>query len=46
MIHFYRALVAGQSPNQALRTARQHLRRAGYDKPEYWASFIVLDGQQ
>ena len=46
MIQFYRSLMAGQTPNQALRTAQQHLRKNGYDKPEYWASFIVLDGQE
>ena len=46
MILFYRSLMAGQTPNQALRTAQQHLRNNGYDKHEYWASFIVLDGQK
>lgn len=46
MIQFYRSLMAGQTPNQALHTAQQHLRKNGYDKPEYWASFIVLDGQE
>lgn len=46
MIQFYHALMDGQTPNQALRTAQKFLRRNGYDKPEYWASFIVLDGQQ
>lgn len=46
MIQFYRSLMAGQTPNQALRTAQQYLRRNGYDKSEYWASFIVLDGQK
>lgn len=45
MIQFYRSLMAGQSPNQSLRTAQQYLRKNGYDKPEYWATFIVLDGQ-
>ena len=46
MIQFYRSLMAGQTPNQALRSAQQYLRKNGYDKPEYWASFIVLDGQK
>lgn len=46
MVHFYRSLMAGQTPNQALRSAQQYLRTNGYDKPEYWASFIVLDGQR
>ena len=46
MIQYYRSLMEGSSPNKALRAAQQHLRRNGYDKPEYWASFIVLDGQE
>lgn len=46
IIQFYRSLMAGQTPNQALRTAQQHLRKNGYDRTEYWASFIVLDGQE
>ena len=46
MVQFYRSLMAGQTPNQALRSAQQYLRKNGYDKPEYWASFIVLDGQK
>ena len=46
MIQFYRSLMAGQSPNQSLRSAQQYLRKNGYDKPEYWASFIILDGQK
>lgn len=46
MIRFYQSLISGQTPNQALRTAQQYLRKNGYDKPEYWASFIVLDGQE
>lgn len=44
MIQFYNSLMAGQTPNQALRVAQRYLRSHGYDKPEYWASFIVLDG--
>lgn len=46
MIQFYKSLMSGQNPNQALRSAQQHLRKNGYDKSEYWASFIVLDGQE
>ena len=46
MVQFYSSLMAGQTPNQALRSAQQYLRKNGYDKPEYWASFIVLDGQK
>lgn len=44
MVQFYQSLMAGQTPNQALRSAQQYLRKNGYDNPEYWASFIVLDG--
>lgn len=46
MVQFYRSLMAGQTPNQALRSAQRYLRTNGYDQPEYWASFIVLDGQK
>ena len=44
MIQFYKHLMAGSTPNESLRKAQQHLRQNGYDKPEYWASFIILDG--
>lgn len=46
MIQFYQALMSGNNPNRALRNAQRYLRNHGYDKPEYWASFIVLDGQE
>ena len=46
MIQFYKSLMSGLNPNQALRSAQQYLRKNGYDKSEYWASFIVLDGQE
>jgi CHAT domain-containing protein len=47
MTQFYKNLVSGQSKRQSLRSAQRYLRQynAGqYDKPEYWAAFILLDG--
>lgn len=44
MTQFYRNLMAGSSPNESLRKAQQYLRQHGYDDPQYWASFIILDG--
>lgn len=48
MTQFYRALYAakGVTPNEALRTAQKYLRTHGYEAPEYWAAFIVLDGNK
>ena len=46
MTQFYKALMAGNTPNESLRKAQQHLRQHGYDDPQYWASFIVLDGNK
>lgn len=46
MTQFYKELMSGNTPNESLRKAQQHLRKNGYDKPEYWASFIVLDGNK
>lgn len=48
MVQFYKALYSGVgvTPNDALRTAQKYLRAHGYDDPELWAAFIVLDGQQ
>lgn len=45
MTQFYKELMAGNTPNQSLRKAQQYLRQHGYDDPQYWASFIILDGQ-
>jgi CHAT domain-containing protein/tetratricopeptide (TPR) repeat protein len=47
MVEFYRNLMAGKSKYQSLKDAQRHLRQVEngkYDKPEYWASFIMLDG--
>lgn len=46
MTQFYHHLMAGNTPNQSLRKAQQHLRKNGYDDPQYWASFIILDGNK
>lgn len=44
MMQFYKHLMAGSTPNESLRKAQQYLRKNGFDKAEYWASFIILDG--
>jgi Uncharacterized protein conserved in bacteria len=47
MTQFYKNLVSGQSKHQSLKSAQRYLREynAGqYNKPEYWAAFILLDG--
>lgn len=44
MIQFYKHLMAGSTPNESLRKAQQYLRKNGLNKAEYWASFIILDG--
>ena len=47
MVEFYKNLMAGNSKYQSLKKAQQHLRKVDngkYDKPEFWASFILLDG--
>ena len=46
MTQFYKNLVSGQSKRQSLRSAQRYLREydsGQYDKPEYWAAFIILD---
>ena len=47
MVDFYNNLMSGKSKHQSLKDAQKHLRQFSngkYDKPEYWASFIMLDG--
>lgn len=47
MVDFYNNLMSGKSKHQSLKDAQKHLRQVNngkYDKPEYWASFIMLDG--
>ena len=47
MVEFYKNLMSGKTKHQSLKDAQLHLRQVEngkYDKPEYWASFIMLDG--
>lgn len=47
MVEFYRNLLNGKSKYNSLKEAQHYLRQVDngkYDKPEYWASFIMLDG--
>lgn len=47
MKFFYRNLFSGKKKRESLIEAQQQLRKyknGKYDKPEYWASFIMLDG--
>ena len=47
MVEFYRNLMDGKTKHQSLKDAQRYLRQVDngkYDKPEYWASFIMLDG--
>ena len=47
MVEFYRNLMSGKTKHQSLKDAQKYLRQIDngkYDKPEYWASFILLDG--
>ena len=47
MTEFYNKLINGNSKKQSLYKAQQYLRtyqNGVYDKPEYWAAFIMLDG--
>ena len=47
MAEFYKNLVSGQNKRAAFLNAQKYLRsyqNGIYDKPEYWAAFIMLDG--
>jgi len=47
MVEFYKNLMNGKSKHQSFKDAQKYLRQfdnGKYDKPEYWASFIMLDG--
>ena len=47
MVELYKNLMSGKSKQQSLKDAQKYLRKydnGKYDKPEYWASFIMLDG--
>jgi len=44
MSEFYTQISKGVPLREALTSARDHLRTvAGYDSPEYWAGFVLLD---
>ena len=48
MTQFYKNFLAGQSKRQSLLSAQKYLREAEggkYNNPKYWASFIMLDGE-
>lgn len=44
-VEFYKQLMSGASPQNALKVAQQHIRQQGedYGLPYYWAGFILLD---
>lgn len=47
MVEFYKNLMDGKSKHQSLKKAQKYLRQVEngkFDKPKYWASFIMLDG--
>ena len=47
MIEFYKNLLYGETKFQSFRNAQEYLRKVDdgkFDKSEYWASFIMLDG--
>lgn len=43
MTAFYRNLMSGQTKQQSLLNAQKALRDDGFEDPEYWAAFILLD---
>lgn len=44
MNSFYISLLSGSSKVEALRDAQERIRKTpGYEDPEYWAAFILLD---
>lgn len=48
MTQFYKNLLAGQSKRQSLLSAQKYLREVEggiYNNQKYWASFIMLDGE-
>lgn len=47
MVEFYKNLMSGKTKHQSLKNAQKYLRKVEkgkYNKPEYWAAFILLDG--
>ena len=46
MVELYKNLMSGKNKQQSLKDAQKSLREydnGKYNKPEYWASFIMLD---
>lgn len=44
MINFYNNLIKGSSKIEALQEAQKKMRETtGYEDPEYWAGFVLLD---
>ena len=39
---FFRHIKEGKNKLEALKLARDEIRKAGYDHPFYWASFILV----
>jgi CHAT domain-containing protein len=46
MTRFYERLMDGRELHRAFAEAQQAVREGGYPEPYFWASFILLDGQQ
>ena len=47
MVEFYKNLMSGKTKHQSFKDAQKYLRQVDngrYDNPQYWASFIMLDG--
>lgn len=42
MTHFYKGLLNGLTPDDALTSAKKQMRRAGYS-PDKWAAFVLLN---
>lgn len=38
---FFRSVKEGHEPKEAIRLARNEIRRKGYEHPFYWASFVM-----
>lgn len=43
MAQFYNNLTSGMTKYDSLENAKQYLKTHGYNRPEYWAAFILLD---
>lgn len=43
MILFYKNMMSGNSKREALVNAQKEMRNRGYDAPEHWTPFILLD---